>query len=464
MNYNLRMTREVHRRLAALLRAALPSESVCFILCRRFSGLDAVTFLTDELIEIPVEEFRMQGPDIASVSAPAMAAIAKQARLGEHVVVMAHLHPGTEGWAEFSAADHIGNARSFAFFHQRVKSPEHIALVFDEPINTCRGLVYFGDGTTAALSSCLVVDEETRRDLLLAGESEGMHSSFARQAMLLGTAGQQRLSALRIGIVGLGGIGSLISTLAVHHGFQKMVLIDDDVLEDTNAPRVIGSTPVHLEARTLKVDIAASYALAHNPAAEVLRITDCVESDEARAALLGCDVIVICTDNTTSRAFLNQLAQQYLIALLDLGVEFVVDEKRTIANEVGRINLARPATPCLVCSGQIDFRRLAAEAVPKEEREREGSYLRGMDDPQPSMMAFNMEVAARGMQILIGHITGAMPTGIEVLEQRTFFRRRGGSLSRLVAKRGDAGCIVCGAQGVVGKGNDVAMAITRRAL
>lgn len=463
MNYNLRMTREVHRRLAALLRAALPSESVCFILCRRVNCLDAVSFLADGLVEVSAEDFRLQGPDIASVSAPAMAAVAKRARLEDRVVVMAHLHPGTEGWAEFSAADHMGNARSFAFFHQRAKAPEHIALVFDEPINRCRGLVYFADGTATPLSSCLVVDEETRLDLLLINESETIGTRFARQAMLLGAVGQQLLGNLRLGIVGLGGLGSVVSTLAIHHGFQKLVFIDDDVLEDTNAPRVIGATPGHLEVRSRKIDVAAGYALAHNPTANVLCIADHVESDAVRLALLSCDVIAICTDNTTSRAFLNQLAQQYLIPLLDLGVEFVVDEKRTIANEVGRINLARPSAACLVCSGQIDGRRLAAESVPKDERERDGSYLRGMDDPQPSMMAFNMEVAARGMQVLIGYLTGAMPTSLDTLEQRTFFRRRGGSLSRLVAKRVNSDCIVCGTHGVVGKGDDVAMAITRRA-
>jgi len=193
---------------------------------------------------------------------------------------------------------------------------------------------------------------------------------------------------------------------------------------------------------------------------EVERLGLHVEHPDALPHLVASDVIVLCTDNTTSRAYVNQLAQQYLILILDLGVQFSIDRAGEIVNEVGRINLVRAGTPCLCCAGHINAERLAAESVPSAEREREGSCLRGFDDPQPSMLAFNMEMVGRGMQILIGFLAGLIPLRESTYEQRTFLRPKSGAMSRLIAKSHRAGCPVCGA---VGRGSDIAMAITRRA-
>jgi len=464
MKYKLRLTGEFHRRLAGALRAALPRESVVFLLCRRIESVDAVVFLAGELVSPQASDYRMQDTDIASIAPAAMVAVAKRARQRGLIVIMAHVHPGCDGDVEFSVADYIGNDRSFAFFHQRVKAAEHLALVFDEPSTTCRGLVYLANGKRVVLDSCAVVDAQQWVEL--SGgipKSDAFANVYARQALLLGTAGQRRLSASKVAIVGLGGIGSVVNALAVHHGLHDVVLVDDDTIEQSNLPRVIGATPSDVVGKLAKVDIAKRYGATHAPGASIRAVRLEVENPSTLSELVACDVIVVCTDNTTSRAFINQFAQQYLVSVLDLGVELVVGKDGSIVNEVGRVNLARPGTACLHCTGQIDARRLAAESVPAAERKREGSYLRGLDDPQPSMMAFNMEIAARGMQVLVGFLSGVMPVSLDTFELRTFFRRRAGSLSRLVAKRRDPQCLVCGDQGVVGLGGTLPMAITRRA-
>jgi hypothetical protein len=251
---------------------------------------------------------------------------------------------------------------------------------------------------------------------------------------------------------------------AVHHGVEDLWVVDDDAVEGSNLPRVVGATPLDVEAGTSKVAIAVRYAQAHSPGARIEGLRLNVEDPELLRTLASADVIAVGTDNTTSRAFLNQLSHQYLVPLLDLGVEFVVDpNSKAVVNEIGRVNLMRPGTPCLLCTGHINAKRLAAESIPKDERQREGSYLRGMDDPQPSMLAFNMEVAGRAMQVLVGYITGFLGVPPAEFEQRTFLKRRGGSLSRAIAKVGNPACIICGAAGVVGIGDEAKMFIGKRA-
>lgn len=457
MNYVLRMRVGHHRRLAALLRAAMPAESVAFLLCRRAPSVNGVVFLVDEVIEVEPSAYAAQAHDIASVAPLAMAHIAQQARADDRVIVMAHLHPMTADGVEFSQADHLGNRRSFGFFHRRADQPEHIALVWNAAVDECAGLVYLKDGRADVLSSVVVVDDDRWREFIPGRQAP--RDRFARQAMLLGAAGQHLVGAAKFAVIGMGGTGSLTSLALVHHGARRLVLVDDEFLEESNLPRVPASTPADVKVRS-KVDLARAYALAHAPDIEVTALMQNVEHGSVLPFLVGCDVIVVCTDNTTSRAYLNQLAQQYLIPLLDLGVQFSIGDAGAVANEIGRINLVRPGTPCLWCSGHISSERLAAESVPKAERSREGSYLRGIDDPQPSMLAFNMEVVGRGMQILLGFMTGLFRQAPDAYEQRSFLKPRAGAMARQISKVRQAGCPICSE---VGCGADRDMAIRQRA-
>lgn len=457
MNYVLRMRVGHHRRLAALLRAAMPAESVAFLLCRRAQSADGVVFLVDSVIEVEPEAYAAQAHDIASVAPLAMARIAQQARADDRVIVMAHLHPMTADGVEFSQADHLGNRRSFGFFHRRVDQPEHIALVWNAAVDECVGLVYWKDGRAADLNSAVIVDDDKWREFIPARRAP--KERFARQAMLLGAEGQHLVGATKFAVIGLGGTGSLASLALVHHGARKLVLVDDELLDESNLPRIPASAPHDVKVRS-KVDIARAYALEHAPDIEVEALMQHVEHESVLPFLVGCDVIVVCTDNTTSRAYLNQLSQQYLIPLLDLGVQFSVGDAGAVANEIGRINLVRPGTPCLWCSGHISSERLAAESVPKAERAREGSYLRGIDDPQPSMLAFNMEVVGRGMQILLGFVTGLFAQALDAYEQRSFLRPRAGAMVRQISKVHRTGCPICSAAGC---GADREMTVRRRA-
>lgn len=87
-------------------------------------------------------------------------------------------------------------------------------------------------------------------------------------------------------------------------------------------------------------------------------------------------------------------------------------------------------------------------------------YLRGIDDPQPSMLAFNMEVVGRGMQILLGFVTGVFRQAPDVYEQRSFLKPRAGAMVRQVSKVHQAGCPICPE---VGCGADREMALRQRA-
>ncbi len=76
------------------------------------------------------------------------------------------------------------------------------------------------------------------------------------------------------------------------------------------------------------------------------------------------------------------------------------------------------------------------------------------------MLAFNMEIVGRAVQILVGFLTGLLRQPAKTYEQRTFLAPKGGSMCRAVSKSHQAGCIFCDG---VGKGQDVTPLIRSRA-
>src|SRR5260370_36623341 len=64
---------------------------------------------------------------------------------------------------------------------------------------------------------------------------------FDRSVRAFGAEGQATLASLSIGIIGLGGIGSVVAEQLAHLGVRKLLWLDPDVLKGPNLNRVVGS-------------------------------------------------------------------------------------------------------------------------------------------------------------------------------------------------------------------------------
>jgi molybdopterin/thiamine biosynthesis adenylyltransferase len=192
-----------------------------------------------------------------------------------------------------------------------------------------------------------------------------------------------------------------------------------------------------------------------------------VEQPDLLPGLASLDFVICGTDDTTSRAYLNQLCHQFYVPVLDLGVQFAADPvTEKLVKEVGRANLMLPGTPCMACSGQIDPQQLQAEGLPPDEREKrrlEG-YVAGVDITEPSMMVFNMQVAARGLQNLIAWATGLVPTPQDEMELFRFLGLGGAEPGmRRARKRTMQACPICSEERfVLGTGDRTGMLVAPR--
>lgn len=182
---------------------------------------------------------------------------------------------------------------------------------------------------------------------------------YSRQSFLGGNS-QAEIARTVIGIVGLGGGGSQIVQQLAHIGFERYVIYDPDIVEDTNLNRLVGATEADVEARRAKVSVAERVIRGLKPDARVESLQ--ARWQEAPAPLRGCNVIFGCVDTFAERRELEVLSRRYLIPYIDIGMDVHQIEGQAPAMG-GQVILSLPGHPCMFCMGFLTEARLAQEAA-----------------------------------------------------------------------------------------------------
>jgi hypothetical protein len=383
---------------------------------------------------IPDDAYLIRRRDQLSIDPVAMNRLTRPARDRGWSVFTIHTHPGaSEPW--FSAADDAGDSRLMPSLHSRTPGVPHGSIVLvDSGCVSAR--VFDGNAMSSAIDVCVV-----GRTLATATTiDEAEEPWFARQTLALGAHGQAALRRLRVGIVGLGGIGSVVSLQLAHLGVGELVLIDGDLVEASNLSRIAGATKD--DVGLPKVEVAARYA----GALGLVRQVECHHAflgAKHEQLLASCDVVVSCVDRQTPRAILNRGAYRNLVPAIDLGTVFRVDGQGTIVADAGRVVVIGPGRSCLACWGHLDPHALRIEALSDADRESEirAGYIEGAEEPQPSVMAFNTFVAGAGVAELVRLVTAFAGTGSPPV--RLAFSFTNGTVRRN-ALSGNSRCMICG--------------------
>jgi molybdopterin/thiamine biosynthesis adenylyltransferase/rhodanese-related sulfurtransferase len=119
----------------------------------------------------------------------------------------------------------------------------------------------------------------------------------------VGLAGQEKLAAARVLVVGAGGLGSPILTYLAAAGVGRVGIVDDDDVDVTNLQRQILFTTA--DVGRAKASTAAERLHAQNPqiAIDALRVR--LDASNAREIVRVYDVVVDGTDTFASRYLIN---------------------------------------------------------------------------------------------------------------------------------------------------------------
>jgi len=417
------------------LRSRSDVETAGVILAERLRG--GKVLLVRDLIEIPENGYLVRRGDQIRLDPVMLNRIIRPARDGGLSVITVHTHPGTtHPW--FSEADNAGDARLMPSLLNQMLGP-HGSMVIAGDTGKAIGRVWTDEGGPFSLELRLVgtMLKITAPDERQPGES----SWFSRQGLALGDAGQAILRNLHVGVVGMGGTGSVAFCQLAHLGIRRITVVDGDLVEPTNVSRILGAT-VHDAGRTWKVDVAARYAAQLGLETEVVSFRGHLGDDVAVENLEGCDVVLSCVDKHLPRALLNRLSYKKAIPLIDMGSAFRVNAEGRITHGVGRVVIVGPDRPCLACWGHINPDRIRIESLPESDRAREiaDGYIAGAEVPQPSVISFNTSVAGAAVVELLRLVTGF--SGVDDPPLRLAFDFESGTVRRNSLPKGSR-CRIC---------------------
>lgn len=234
---------------------------------------------------------------------------------------------------------------------------------------------------------------------------------YDRQIRVFGREGQQILQGLTVGVVGAGGIGSLICVLLARLGVGHLILLDHDVIEPSNLNRLAGATLEDAVEHRSKVDVLAGYTARVNPDIIVLPIQKSILEKESQEYLKGCDVIFGCTDNQSSRWVLNEFAVEHLIPYFDTGTGIITGPQQTIERAGGQVRVVIPGLGCLNCIGGIKIDVAQQELLPESDRNIaiQLGYIAGADIKAPAVASLNGVIANLAVTEFMAFVTGFRP-------------------------------------------------------
>ena len=333
-----------------------------------------------------------------------------------------HNHGGRDS-VQFSPVDLESHQRGYPALLDILEGGPVGALVFAE--NAVAGDIWTPSGVFP-LSSLTVVGLNHERLYPVRKRSAFIpDASFDRQSLLFGARGQEILQGIKVGIIGMGGVGSLVNEWLARLGVGEIVVIDYDRADVSNNSRLIGATrwdaiAFLLQAkhafwralgerlRRLKVFIGRRVAKTANPKIRYVPIAGDIADESVALQLKDCDFIFLCADSMQSRLVFNALVHQYLIPGVQIGAKVTVEEKTGDLLDV--FCVSRPVYPgkdggCLWCNQLISPAKLQEEAVSAEQRKRQ-AYV---EDPlvhAPAVITLNALAASQAVNEFLFSMVG----------------------------------------------------------
>lgn len=375
-------------------------EEAAFFLAGFCSSKTSLNLLVREIIPVPKSGFIEKGHAFLKIEPNFMMPLIKRARLNNFSIISAHSHPFCCSMVTFSSIDDYGDSLLMPKIQQRVPNRPHATMVFGK--SSIDASIWENGAENKPVDLIKIVGRplrEIRPTSSADSKNSTLYEMHNRQILAFGEEGQKRIQKQKVAIVGLGGIGSQIFQQLMHLGVKRFLLIDNDYVEESNRSRIVGSRPDDAILRKMKTDIMERLGKEINPEVEIESATGSVNTLHVAKRLKDVDVIFCCTDNLSSRLVLNRVAFQYLIPMIDLGIDIQASRKQGIRTAGGRVMVILPNQPCL-CNLGI----LKTEALAKENNQL--GYITGQNIPDPSVITLNGVVSSLATTEFIDLLTG----------------------------------------------------------
>jgi molybdopterin/thiamine biosynthesis adenylyltransferase len=227
----------------------------------------------------------------------------------------------------------------------------------------------------------------------------------------------------------------------------SFVLVDPDVVERTNLNRLVGALPSDVADGRTKVEATARMIGQIRPQARIDSIVGDITDAAVASRVAGADFIFSCTDNQASRHVLNQLAYQYLVPLIDVGVAIgkADDGSMTLG---AHVQMLAPGLPCLWCSNHLDAGQVRQELMTEAQRATDPYFQAGNGVPQPAVISLNGTASSVAVTMFLAAVTG-IPSAPRYVSYDAVRAR----MNALMVTQNEQ-CPFCGPDSTLGWGGD----------
>ena len=358
----------------------------------------------------------------------------RQCRDSRLAYLAVHNH-GSDRRVNFSRIDIESHERGYPALMDIGRGVPVGALVYGR--RSVAADIWLPDGTRRSLGTYRVIGREVTRLYSQPRRERGSHPEHERQVRMFGASGQRILEASKVAVIGLGGVGSLVTEYLARLGVGNLVLIDPEQIDESNLSRVVGATGVDVEICQLKTQIAVRHAREMAIHTNLQPIAGDVSRDSVAQLLRDCDFIFLAADSMRARLVVNAIAHQYLIPTIQMGTKIRSGKSGNIDDAMCAVRHVRPGTGCLWCNGLIDPTQLAIEAKSDTER-KEQAY--GVQEPNPSVITLNAVAAAHAVNDFLFDFLGLRTNDTEAAYQHFHFHS--GKAQRVIPRR-DPECREC---------------------
>jgi hypothetical protein len=231
-----------------------------------------------------------------------------------------------------------------------------------------------------------------------------------------GEHAQANLARVRVGVVGLGSVGSIVAEALSRMGVSDIVFIDHDIIKERNRDRTLHVVAEDARASMLKVAVAKRSALTSHTASDfkVQALPVSLLIPEGIAAALDCDVIICCVDRPLPRGILNAMAYAHLVPIIDGGIAARVTPNGLPLHIDWRIHTIGPGRACMYCLGAL----LRSDvSLDRDGKLDDPDYIQGLSPEdrerynRRNVFPFSLAVAAHEALHLAGLISGSTRIG-----------------------------------------------------
>jgi molybdopterin/thiamine biosynthesis adenylyltransferase len=251
----------------------------------------------------------------------------------------------------------------------------------------------------------------TYNDKILPQQFPGIR--FSRTVSSWGQKKQSEISRIKVGIVGIGSVGSQLAEALLRTGIMDISLIDFDIIQDKNLDRLHNVNPSHISY--LKSDIYASILNSNRilKRQHVYSIPYSIAEKEGLEKAIDCDMIFCCVDRPWPRFILNCISYAYLIPVIDGGIDASYSLKtKNLDQARWRTYTTGPERRCMKCMEQYTPEDVSLEQSGLLDNQK---YIKGLPDDHFSnrgenVYAFSIGLAGMQMQQFLSLILA--PKGV----------------------------------------------------